>query len=268
MQEVPVKKNEGVSQPKTPICSTIKQLAKEFAIPLSLAALWSTFVASRAADWDAKIANFGVAFTGSWVFFAMLTGSWFRVRKQQRVDGTLQAIASRAEEVLVQLEERTNAIVSHVTGGESVCYLFPLAIDPTRPLLLHEGEYPVYDIKARITDLQRLAALNRDNAVTSHDIFFGDHTFEVDLMTPKIGRPAPVELNIGDRTAIDYLIFYNARNGIFHQALHLRKVHEAWVSAIRVTKDDKEIYTHVSKGFPGSVDGSVNWSELRNVRPN
>src|SRR6478609_5690772 len=56
----------------------------------------------------------------------------------------------------VEIAELNKQIAASVTGGDSFAYMgFLLQFDVPRLMLFHEGQYPLYGLNARISDLDK-----------------------------------------------------------------------------------------------------------------
>jgi len=150
-------------------------------------------------------------------------------------------------------------IKNQVTGGESFCYMMISSIDPKTnlgiPVVIHEGDYPLYDINARIVDLQKLRDI-KDNTFTS---FMQTQTV---LKIGNLARKTVLalsSLDLGNSSKRDFNIFFIARNSQFEQLLRLRKINDKWVTATKVERDGKVIFEKIDEGFPRTDQGQVQW---------
>lgn len=95
------------------------QILKEFWLPLCLSALWVAYnlFGGNGEAWDAKkVVNiFGPTF----FFFSWLTGQFFRVKKQVKVENSLGSMEKRLERLFEELETKTRNMIDHVSGGNS-----------------------------------------------------------------------------------------------------------------------------------------------------
>jgi hypothetical protein len=136
--------------------NTLKQLIREFWLPLLLAGTWTAyalFTDPLPIDLKSFVKTFGPAFfLVSWA-----TGQFIRVSKQARVDTNLRSIQERIEHLLDLIEARTKEIVAQITGGDSFCYVSLFNIDYQAKLsgliAINGGTHTVFDANARIGDL-------------------------------------------------------------------------------------------------------------------
>lgn len=242
---------------------TLKQLLKEFWLPFSAAGAW-TIAALLARDplldWSAiaVIQVFAPAFfLASW-----MTGQVFRVRKQSKVEDNFRTVEQRLEKVSEDIAANTETMLDHVMGGDSFPELFMSNIDNTNDSAIvgigHHGRHPLYDIHARIVNL------NEFNLLTGWKFVSGlheDRIVEVNLLLPDsasiIGK-----WSLSAQQKQGYNIFFTARNGSFTQEYRLAKVEGEWKSATRIRRSgaEKLLYEQTDPTFPRSELGDVDWS--------
>lgn len=182
-------------------------------------------------------------------------GAYWAATQQAALARELQA---KTEEV-VKLNER---IAGLVTGGDSFCY-FDVSISSSdqEVILLsavHQGTYPVYDIHARIVDLEMLR--QKIHNLTIRNVFEGDTFINIGPMP--VGSAALLgDLNLRQYTKKDLNIFFSSRNQFYQQQLRLRKIADKWTWAIRVsTYNGQVLLEKIEPEFPKS---ELDWkSEL------
>ena len=128
-----------------------------------------------------------------------------------------------SNELLNQIAINQKRLEDLQTGGDSYCYVmfynFDLKESIARDFVVtRKGEFPLYDLRFRIVDME-----------TSKTIFerpWGEHNSPADFLLVKWKLAAETY----------YRIFFNARNGAWHQDLILRKSVKAncWLAATRV----------------------------------
>jgi hypothetical protein len=162
---------------------TLKQLIKEFWMPLAAAFIW-TFINFYKKEFSSlsfiEIINiFGPSFfLASW-----LTAQYFRVTRQAKVENNLDKIEQRANDILNSLEARTFLIFSQITGGNSFCFasLSQNYLGERNLSITHQGEYPLYDLTIRVVDLDKF---NEHSANPEYAHTF-EKTFSIGTMLPK-----------------------------------------------------------------------------------
>jgi hypothetical protein len=188
-----------------------------------------------------------------------LTAQYFRVRKQTKVESDLLRIQAATADMLSQFEHKTADLVAHVTGGDSYCYLMLANLMPGAnsgiTTVVHCGKHVLYDVSARICDLQAFEAV-KDNmtfeAIRNTEIHrsFGN-------MTPGFAKGQEI-FDLGDGTRRDFNIFWTARNGGFTQLLRFRKVGDRWTSATKVEREGT-IFEQVQENYPRNAEGGIDW---------
>lgn len=107
-------------------------------------------------EWNIqKIINiFGPTF----FLLSWLTGQFFRVKKQTKVEDSFGAMEARFKELINKVESKTEEMISHISGGNSFPWLQMGMTNGSNQCLLmaiHQGNHPLYDVTARIVDLQK-----------------------------------------------------------------------------------------------------------------
>jgi hypothetical protein len=119
---------------------TLKQIVVEFWLPFAAACAWTAFVLWRRAtamDIVTTVAVFGPTFfLCSW-----LTGQFFRVRKQTRVEESFTDVSTRLECVLERIETSASQMLDNLTGGDTFCRLEFVQVS-NMLVVLNEGRSP------------------------------------------------------------------------------------------------------------------------------
>jgi hypothetical protein len=112
--------------------------------------------------------------------------------------------------------------INTITGGESYAYL---AFVPGQQFLafLHKGNNPLYNVTARIADVDRPLSFSMGVAVSVGDMIPG-HAMMKDIPPGMMSSQEYFNANV----------FFNARNGDWLELLRVTKVKGNWVRAIRV----------------------------------
>jgi hypothetical protein len=138
----------------------IKQIINEFWIPLILAILWvlyNIYGNDDSSQWNfQKIVN---VFGPTFFLLSWMTGQFFRIKKQTKVEESFGTLESRFKELLDKVETKTEEMIGHVTGGNSFPWFQIAMIDNIKDkgvlMAIHHGVHPLYDVTARIVDLQK-----------------------------------------------------------------------------------------------------------------
>ncbi len=161
----------------------------------------------------------------------------------------------------------TRENISAVTGGGSFCWMaVNFQFGYPCPFFSHSGKHPLYEVKVRIVDLNKLQGkIARGETITLSD----DIEFPLGEMPVNTGGCAErVPLPFSDDTAQNFNVFFMSRNGRWTEFLRLRKVDDHWSCAIQVawqfrvdqpvTQDP--IFEKVDADYPRNDKGLVDWS--------
>jgi hypothetical protein len=161
-------------------------------------------------------------------------------------------------------QENANAI----TGGASFCWMafqvfaadgsavnaFSMPDDLMLvPNFIHGGMYPLYDVSARIVDIEMIRS----------DIYKASTVVQVGNMTPGFASSSGARIFHHGKDFY-FNIFYVARNGSWLQKLRMRWVGDGWAMAVIVLQGlggGKELYREVSANYPRDEKGEVEWDE-------
>jgi len=161
-----------------------------------------------------------------------------------------------------EIAELNKEIVKLVTGGDSFCYLTIMSLDPLTNsgilTIVHQGDHPIYDVSARIVDLQKMKTIEKKNKMNFQEVMQASTIIQIGNMAKGAGStigPFP----LGNETERNFNIFFSARNGFFTQNLRMNKINNKWVQATIVAKDNKVLFEKIDSDFPRKSDGSVNW---------
>ena len=237
------------------------QILKEFWLPLCLSALWVAYnlFGGNGEAWDAKkVVNiFGPTF----FFFSWLTGQFFRVKKQVKVENSLGSMEKRLERLFEELETKTRNMIDHVSGGNSFPWIqigmVNSATDKGTLMVHHNGEHLLYDVSVRIVNLNKFRQLNGNISLS---------TMQLTDTNKVLGNLIPghsvmlEEWELEHAASQDYNVFFFGRNGGFTQAIRMRKIGGEWVTATRITNRDNEVlHEQIDAQFP-LVNDAVDWA--------
>ena len=161
--------------------------------------------------------------------------------------------------------EINKQMASSLTGGASFAYIVPRFFDPTHnsPMLtlVHQGEYPLYDLTVRILDMATFDKMVRHNNSYSDKL-----REEVQL---SISNIAPNQANMLKtvqlgRGSLRWNLFFSARNGFFTELLRVRRVGNEWKTALKVIRtpsssNEQLLFEKIDSGYPLSKNGQVEW---------
>jgi hypothetical protein len=135
---------------------------------------------------------------------------------------------------------------------------------------VQHGTFPLYDVVARIVDLDKLEASIKAGTGGDPDTFtvmYNVGNLAVNGLSD-VGSLVKLE---GDKKRLN--IFFRARNGSFIQLLRITKAAGSWHTAYKVERYvnnehlvlGKEspkrelLLTVIDDGYPREADGSINW---------
>ena len=186
---------------------------------------------------------------------------WFRVKKQQKIDNGLTSIETAVNRSLTNLETRTNEVISNVTGGDSACYLFGPTPDSdvwSGLLIIHVGNYPLYEVSARIADIDVFQEMLKNNEpLTLNDR--GEQSFCIGTLAPIMAQYAKFVLPLGPGDNRRFNLFFTARNGSTTQLLRCKKVDGQWKFATKLQRNDRVLFEKIDEDYPVSSNGEVDW---------
>ena len=175
-------------------------------------------------------------------------------------------------EEMAELSNRLNLlqdqgkVAEHlVTGGDSYCYLNAVGTADYRDLVLvHQGDFPLYDLQIRVVDLDKFYAIAEANPhPTREQLAAADSVYYLGTLNP---NQAQIICNLrlpADKDEKGYNVFILARNGELSEPLRFRRVNGTWRQAFRVEKTEanpsKARIEKVENGFPRNEKGDVHW---------
>lgn len=240
----------------------INQIFKEFWIPLTLSIFWvsyNIYGGSTDSKWDIqKVVN---VFGPTFFLLSWLTGQFFRVKKQTKVESSFEAMEARFGELLDRVEKGTNEMIAHISGGDSfpwILYGMPERSSDTGMLMaFHQGEHPLYDVAVRIVDLRKLKQILGNPSLAS--LAYADTNIKIGNMIPShVQTIQPWTLENAPEHS--YNIFISARNGNFTQFLRLKKINNSWTSATKIMNTNgKILHEDIDENYPRDPEGNVIW---------
>lgn len=239
-----------------------KQIIKEFWLPLLLSIAWVLYNIYETEDnktWSVqKVVN---VFGPTFFLLSWLTGQFFRVKKQTKVEDSFGTMEARFKELLSEVESKTNEMIGHISGGNSFPYFQIGTISNSTNLgllmAIHKGEHPLYDVNARIVDLQKFERIKQNLTLAS--IGSTETNIAVGNLIPSHASIIQ-QWHIENEPEQSYNIFSTARNGNFTQLLRLKKINGNWISASKVTNRENEIlHEEIGTDYPRDDEGNVCW---------
>jgi hypothetical protein len=122
-------------------------------------------------------------------------------------------------------------------------------------LVIHSGKYPLYDVTARIVDLDELELASKSEKLILAELHNDQRVFA--NLIPGHCKTSK-RWNLGGSTQRRFNIFWTARNGSYTQSLHLKKVNGQWHHATRVMRE-KVLLEEASESYPRNSQGEIDW---------
>jgi hypothetical protein len=169
-----------------------------------------------------------------------------------------------AEITRLQLEG-ANAI----TGGDSFCEMGLRVPDAKSaaialPVFVHHGKYPLYDVSARIVDLDELERRKQQGLPIDPGL-----TLRPGNMTPSHAVILDIPLQHPSGRDFNYNIFFVARNGTWTQQFRMHRAGDGWAKATNIVGPDgrKELFSDITKDFPRGPAGEIDWNAMSIPEP-
>lgn len=240
--------------------TVLKQLLKEFWLPLLAALFWTIYNFTEMAGEKWSIRAAVNMFAPTFFLASWLVSQWYRVRKQQRVESGLSSIEGRVQQLLTGLDEKTADLAGYVTGGESVCCMMcaPGASDTINSFAVENvGKHPLYEVYARVIDLETFEEISK--AGPPFDYGKSEIHFDLGSLIPGLAKIVGVNLSMRSSSSRNFNIFYTARNGSFTQEFRYRRVNGNWLYATQVSRQNGIVHEQIQQGFPRNANGAIDW---------
>lgn len=246
--------------------SIITQAVKEFWLAFLVASGWTAYTYITVSN---TIADTVETFVSSFFLAAWATGQFFRIRKQEKVENSFSFLENKLSTFVSVLEERTAEITNQISGGDSYPVFSIASLDNTNDagilMCSHYGRHPLYDVSARICDINKFNAMTGSINITNFTNADTNVTFGTMIPNHCVMLGA---WKIESPTVQKYNIFTTARNGSFTQVLRFVKLGGIWATATKVERSvspvaegglPTQLFEKVDSNFPRNPDGSVAW---------
>jgi hypothetical protein len=240
----------------------IRQLLKEFWLPLFLAISWviyNIYGNESSTTWNVK--NIINIFGPTFFLLSWLTGQFFRVKKQTKVEDSFGTMETRFNELLNEFKLKTDDMIDHISGGNSFPYIMIASVNSEinmgRLMVIHNGEHPLYDVNVRIVDLNKFSTIQENITLESMS------TCESNIV---IGNLTPSHASVLQNWKIDgvneqsYNVFFTARNGGFTQLIRMKKIDGTWLTATKVSdRQNNILHEQIDQNYPKNISNEVDW---------
>lgn len=222
-----------------------RRLLEEFWLPALVAFAWTIYnVHTSPTLWEFK--NIVNVFGPSFFLASWATGQFFRVKKQVNLDKNITAIDSRVESLLEKLEKHTKDFMGYTIGAESVAYFMPMItkVETVELGLINQSPYPVFDVQARLIDLDEPIDFSKGKLWT-------DHMFRLPSLFPNRIVMGAYRFDIRGRERLHLNIFIDTRGQGTMQQIRIARVNGTIQIATRTRAGEKVVEQSVPEGFPG-----------------
>ncbi len=202
------------------------------------------------------------------VFIAF--GTFLSAVKQSKLEQEQIELLKNNSRLNQEIAEISKRSLDSITGGDSYVVVMPTFTskdhDTLSLIVTSYGDYPIYDIKIDVVDLDQSRELenqfsfeekkNNPSLVVSQ-IMKAHYSFDIGNKTQGQGKFVPVnfKLNYKNLTKRGFNIKIFARNGIFNEKLRLKKIDNVWVSAYKVSStygtksEEKVLFTRIDEKY-------------------
>lgn len=164
--------------------------------------------------------------------------------------------------VITQNHDYAVFLAKLLTGGDSFCYITISMIDPVTDIghfIIHsEGDFPLYNIIIRITDLDEFEEATKETPPSTEKIEASEKIIQIAEIPPKHHLVAE-KVHLKDVTKKRYNIFFTCRNGSFRQLLRIVRKARRLIYATRVTRGKEIIFEQISQDYPRNDSNEIEW---------
>lgn len=167
------------------------------------------------------------------------------------------------------IESKTDEISRSITGGDAFPYFLPSfprgSTQILEMMVLNESKYPLYEITARIVDINKMKTVFqqiKENGATlkESDLSKFEDYISIGNIGPKKAMMKAMTVSLPEQCNEYFInIFFNARNGSCTQMLRFKKIEGKWVVANKVERDSEVVFERISDKYPRNADGNVEW---------
>lgn len=243
------------------IYKVIFQIIKEYWFSLLIAIGWSLFtnpIHLQDPNWS-LVKNINILAT-TFFIVSWFSGQYFRIRKHVLTEDQFQNIQTKVNSLIAQLEFEVKELINHITGGESFCYWRISSPDPNSnkgmEIVMHHGRHTIFDIQARIVDLEKMESLNDPTN-------FNDVVANCTMRTYKSLIPDHIHagslFDLGEGSQRSFNVFWTASNGSFEQMIRYKKIETEWLAAIRVVRSGVVLHEEIPGNFPKNEKDEIDW---------
>jgi hypothetical protein len=221
-----------------------RRILREFWLPALIAMAWTGFnVVSARSPWDLRtIVN---VFAPSFFLASWATGQFFRVQKQVTLEKNLTGIEVRISKVVERLEKQSEDLLGYAKGGHGWPRFMPVfpADNTFELMILNESSYPVFDVQARLIDLD-------EPVDPTNGKLWTNHWFVLPSLYPNKAVMGAYRMNLSGKQRLRLNVFIQTRSAGLVQEFRIERAGN-WYSIASRTKFDGTVVEHVADDFPG-----------------
>ena len=155
------------------------------------------------------------------------------------LEDALTRIDDRVSKLVADLDSTSKQIINQLTGGDSFCrFAISFQSDRLQLIAIHEGQYPLYDLQARIVDLEKFALLK--GSLTLENLREADTIVHIGTLNPGMAMPC-IQFLLESYEKRSFNVFFTARNGTFTQLMRLCRRDGKWVSADKIHQNNGDV---------------------------
>jgi hypothetical protein len=224
----------------------LQQLIYDFWPQAIISILWAGYRSYLAKEdnFSVFVTNFFPAFfLTSWMY-----GQVIRIKKQQKLEDEFERVKSEISKLLENIQQQTDYLIGHATGGDSIGYFSPSVQMGTMNLtfdFMNLSKYPVFDIFAEWIDLdERIDPANKVFWTRNRIVLGTIHANKVAVSV------FGFDMTTRDRLRIN--IFMQTRNRSIIQLIRVEKVNGQLKFALK-TQSDIFNETRIPEDFPNYI---------------
>ncbi|MGE1091346.1 hypothetical protein [Pseudomonas zeae] len=237
---------------------TVKQLFKEFWLPLVVAISWAVY---NGLGQTFLVKDFITNLMPAFFLASWMTGQIFRVRKQAGMEASIDHLQLRLGRMIDELNDKTRWTINHITGGDGYCLALPKSNGKTQYKMDWEvincGDFSMYETTVTIDDL---------------DMKFRRPGFEAPGMFTLTARLGEIPTgasrmfefgSVGHEKSRSFTVIIDSRNGRVIQDVRFIRNAGSTDLAYRVTRDGEVLVVleeYIPEHFPLGEDGKFDWS--------
>jgi hypothetical protein len=213
-----------------------------------------------------------------------LIGSFWLTRVQaqerERSSDARGAFEAELRQKSDEIAKLNRTIASSITGGESWCYLLPSrphsvpgvkghAGTAFEPMLVHEGEFPLYDVDLRVTNGSLAGRIVR-TAFEHRELPYGSSAEGQAKLAPsetvlRLGNIAPktaitlMPIAFSEEKTQVFQVSIIARNGAVSETILWERLGSEWKLAFRVMRDQTVLKEGWDKDYPLPAGKTSPW---------